>query len=708
MRRLWLALLAILALALPGAAQDTGPGAATLVADRISIAADTRLLAEGHVEVLWRGTRLRATSISFDRSTGLLQIVGPITLVQGDNLILLADSAELSRDLQQGILRSARMVLNRQLQLGAAEINRVGGRYTALTRAVASSCQVCAANPVPLWEIRAARVVHDQQERQLYFDHAQFRVAGVPVFYIPRLRMPDPSLKRATGFLMPQFRSTSTLGPGLKLPYFIAIGDSRDLTLIPYVSTVGTRTLDLRYRQALRGGTLQFDGALTDDVLIPGETRGYLFGTVSMALQGGYQLQFDLQAVSDGAYLLDYGHGQVDRLRSAMEVRRTSRTSHFSAGLSQFTSIRQGEDNATLPGLVGEVTLHRRFRPAVLGGEGGFWFQTYALARRSSVDQIGRDTARASARIDWRRNWTLPLGINLSAIGALSADIYAIGQDSSYPAIIVRSTPIAAVELRWPWIRTVASGASQVIEPVVQLIYSPDDGAAVPNEDSTLVEFDEGNLFALNRFPGEDVTERGLRANIGVGWTRFDPAGWSASATLGRVFRLDDPGQFSAGSGLAGAQSDWLAAVQLRTDGGISLTNRAIFDSDFNFTKDELRLGINTDRLALSTSYLWLAADPGENRPTDTTEWAMAADYALGSQWSGSFNWRYDQQAGRATSAGLGLAYRTECVTLDLSLSRRFTSSTSVTPTTDFGLSVDLVGFGGKAEAGAVRRSCRR
>ena len=87
---------------------------ATLVADRVSIAADTTLVAEGNVEVWWRGTRLRASAIRYDRTTGRLQITGPITLTDGDNLILLADSADLSADLQQGILRSARMVLNQQ------------------------------------------------------------------------------------------------------------------------------------------------------------------------------------------------------------------------------------------------------------------------------------------------------------------------------------------------------------------------------------------------------------------------------------------------------------------------------------------------------------------------------------------------------------------------------------------------------------------
>ena len=67
---------------------------------------------------------------------------------------------------------------------------------------------------------------------------------------------------------------------------------------------------------------------------------------------------------------------------------------------------------------------------------------------------------------------------------------------------------------------------------------------------------------------------------------------------------------------------------------------------------------------------------------------------------------RYDFEADRATRAGVGLEFRNECLLVDLSLSRRFTTSTSVKPTTDFGLSVDLLGFGGSAKPGPARR-CR-
>ncbi len=231
----------LLALAL-GAALLSGPARAqdraTLVSDSLQITGDTRLIASGNVEVFFKGIRLKASQIVYDQAADRLLIDGPIVLTDAEGrTIILASQADLATDLSEGILLSARMVMDQQLQLAANRLMRIDGRYTALDQVVASSCKVCAARPVPLWEIRARRVVHDQEERQIYFDHAQFRVAGMPVFYIPRLRMPDPTLDRATGFLFPTFRSTSKLGAGIRLPYFIALGPSRDLTLLPYLST---------------------------------------------------------------------------------------------------------------------------------------------------------------------------------------------------------------------------------------------------------------------------------------------------------------------------------------------------------------------------------------------------------------------------------------------------------------------------------------
>jgi LPS-assembly protein len=60
MRRLLLWLVVLVGLSQPGFAQDK----ATLVADSLRIAGDQVLIAEGHVEIFFKGSRLQAASVT--------------------------------------------------------------------------------------------------------------------------------------------------------------------------------------------------------------------------------------------------------------------------------------------------------------------------------------------------------------------------------------------------------------------------------------------------------------------------------------------------------------------------------------------------------------------------------------------------------------------------------------------------------------------
>ena len=475
--------------------------------------------------------------------------------------------------------------------------------------------------------------------------------------------------------------------------------------------------MEFRYRQAFRTGKMEFSGALSRDDLIPGKTRGYIFGNGSFDLPRDFGLNFKLQTVTDDAYLLDYDVSGRDRLQSGVAVTRTRRNEHIDVRIFRYWSIRARDDNSVLPTIVGDLTFMRRFRPAYLGGEGRFSFQTHSHRRSSDVstdangDGVtdGRDIARATLSADWRRNWTLSNGMVLSGGFETTADFYAIGQDASYPGTVTRFTPTAMVELRWPWVKTEArSGATQVIEPIAQLVWSPDDTENVPNEDSQIVTFDEGNLFDFSRFPGADAHELGTRLNLGVGWTRHDPAGWSLGVTAGRVFRAKDLGQFSTASGLDGTSSDWLLATRLETASGLTVMNRALFDDAFSFSRDELRIGYGTAKYDISAGYLWLVADPAEGRRRPSSEFSFDAGWNFARNWRGNVSGRYDFQTDRAARAAIGLQYRNECVEVDLSLSRRFTSSTSVSANTDFNLSVALAGFGAGTDGRKYRRACIR
>ena len=682
----------------------------TLTADSIAVSGSDTVTASGNVEVLYQGQRLLASRIIYNRVTDTLRIEGPITLIEADGQVLVASEATLSGTLDQGTMKDARMLLDGQMQIAAVELNRVDGRFNQLFKAIASSCKVLlGGGKVPLWQIRARSIVHDQIERQLYFDNARFEVMGVPVAYFPRLRLPDPTLRRSTGFLIPVLRNSSNLGIGIKFPYFVTLGDSADFTFTPYISSK-TKTLEGRFRREFRFGSLVLDGAISRDDLTTDEFRSYLFAEGRFRLPKDFRLNVDLRVVSDPGYLLTYDYSDVDRLGSGIEITRTRRDEYISASVQKLRSLRAVEVpiEDSLATLLGRFTYERRMFPAMIGGEARFVFDLEGHERLAdTVDATlaaaclaatapecsARDVVRAGALANWRRDWTFGNGIVSAVEGQLAADFYLIGQDAGFAGELTHATPTAAVEFRWPWSRVTASGATEILEPMMQLAWTDTLGANVPNEDSRLVDFDEGNMLNLSRFPGSDRYERGWRATLGFSWTRFAPGGDQYALTMGRVIRGEDLGQFTAASGLDGASSDWLVAGQIKRD-RLTLTNRSLFDDTFSFSKSETQLAWRGDKIGASGSFIYVVDDPAEGRTGDTSELNLSADYRFNPNWTASVSGQYDGNTNQATNGGFGLRYQNECVNINFSLSRRFTSSTNVAASTEYGLSVSLNGFG--------------
>ncbi|MGK7652675.1 LPS-assembly protein LptD [Roseovarius sp. B08] len=706
-------------------AATDAPQPAILVADDVFLSGNEQLVATGNVEALYDGRRLKASEIVYDRTTETLRVTGPISLEDADGtMLVLADSAELDREMRNGLLRGARIVMDDQVQLAANELARVNGRYNQLYKAAVTSCRVCNSQSPPLWQLRARRVVHDQQEKQLYFDGAQFRVLNTPVFYLPRLRLPDPTLERATGFLVPSLNNSSLLGFGARVPYFIRLGDHKDLTVTPYLSTE-TRTLELRYRQAFRTGAIEVEGALSDDDIGGRSFKSYVFANGTFALPRDFTLRFDIEAVNDDTYLLDYGYSEKDRLDSEISIERARRDEYIRFALTGFHSLRAGESNATLPTVVSNGEYERRFQLAnAPGGEIRLGVLSHAHYRSSdlAVDgpdfdpfADGRDVARFTVSADWHRSWTLGAGVLTSAQVGLAIDSFHVSQAGiTSRSDAVEVTPSASVELRWPLLKTTSSGATHVIEPVMQLSWVGGSNPLVPNDESTRIEFDEGNLFATSRFTAPDRRERGFNSAYGISWTRYGTRGWQSSFALGQVVREEvevDPAggpAFTNSSGLQDRYSDLLIAGQFKNDDGLTITGRGLFDDDFVTTKAEARASWRNDRAAVGGTYIWLRNDLAEARPNNISEWAFDASYRLSRHWTGSANWRYDVASDESVRAGLGITYTNECVDISLSASRRFTSSTILVPSTDISFTVGLRGFTTKTRDKSYVRTCEQ
>ena len=683
-----------------------------LIADQIEINSDGVLVASGSVTV-WQGdTKITANKISYEGTINSLEITGPIRLTDGTGTVILADQAALSQDLSQGLIKSARIILNKQVQIAAAQISRVNSRYTQAYKVAATSCYVCAGK-TPLWQIRAQRIVHDKLEKQLHFDNAQLRIMDLPVLFFPYLRLPDPSLKRASGFLVPQLTTSTTLGTAIRTPYFFKLGDHKDFTLTPILSS-RTNTLGFRYREAFQTGKLSLEGAVSRDNLSTDQNRGYLFGTANYELDQDYKLDVQVQTVSDPSYFYEYDVARIDRLETKISINRTKRYENSELRFSNYHSLRDSDSNATQPTLVAEGIYQQRIVPSSIGGVLDLESSFLASYRYSDIDSDGDsdgyvdgyDTARLSLVANWKRNYSFQNGSIVDVESQVETSQYVVRQHKNVDPNITRISTAAAVGLRWPLSRRLKDGGMQRIEPHVQLVGMNSHSEKIPNQDSTRVEFDEGNLYRLNRGPGFDQIETGARINIGVsGYNQYKTKtkiGWE----VGRVYRGNGFEKFSKASGLSGSVSDWLVAGAIETPSGIELVARALLKDLGYIKKAEARMAWKNPTHKIAATYVGLSADTLEGRATPLSSLALNWQYRFAPDWQSASDFQFNATNGKLSKLNFGLKYANECVDVNFSASRHFSTSTTFSNKTEFGLSVELSGFSSGVRKAPKSRQC--
>src|ERR1700709_2774877 len=201
-----------------------------------------RVSAVGNVQMFYNGTSIEADKVIYDQKTKRLHAEGNIRLTDAQGKITYANIMDLSDDYRDGFVDSLRVDTEDATRMAATRADRSSGNYTVFENCVYTACAPCRDDPrkPPLWQVKAARIIHDEGEKMLYFENAQLEFFGVPIAYVPYFATPDPTVKRKSGFLMPWAFSSSKYGTGVEVPYYWALAPDYDLTVTPrYTSKQG-------------------------------------------------------------------------------------------------------------------------------------------------------------------------------------------------------------------------------------------------------------------------------------------------------------------------------------------------------------------------------------------------------------------------------------------------------------------------------------
>ena len=194
---------------------------------------NSRVSAVGNVQMFYNGTSVEADKVIYDQKTKRLHAEGNIRMTDADGKITYANIMDLSDDYRDGFVDSLRVDTADATRMAATRTDRSNGNYTVFENGVYTACAPCKDDPKkpPLWQVKGARIIHDQTDKMLYFENAQLEFFGVPMAYLPYLFSARPD--RETKNRLPDAENHPRFRPTATASKYRTTGQSRRTTTQP-------------------------------------------------------------------------------------------------------------------------------------------------------------------------------------------------------------------------------------------------------------------------------------------------------------------------------------------------------------------------------------------------------------------------------------------------------------------------------------------
>ncbi len=655
-----------------------------VVADRLTYDEKTEVAtATGTVQLTYGPYVLTATNVAYNMKTGVFSANGSVVLREPNGNVLEADSAELTESFKEGFAQHVKALLTNDVTITAQYAQRYADGVIVYEKATYTACKDCvSAGGTPAWQIVAKEARHDTRERTIYYDNARLEVGGVPVFWTPYLAYPDPTVKRRSGFLLPNFK-TGGYGFGVVTPYFWDIAPNMDMTFSPMWTTQQGALGDVEFRHRLNSGiyTLRGYGIYeldpADSRKVERPWRGAARTTGAFRINDSWSWGWDGTTVSDRNFLSEYDLDSRNMLASYVQATGLSDRNYTKAQMIGWQTLVRQEEQTEMPMATPFVTGDYVLGQPVLGGEMSFQFDAYSLERKTSVDDperglmLGTHQTHAEASAEWQRQMIQKSGLVVTPFAQLRSDFFishnvpdaAKETDTNFYV-----TPTAGLDARMPFVASHGSLQS-VLTPVAQIIASPSEqiDPANANEDAITLNFDTSNLFLSDRFTGYDRREGGVRANAGVNYTLLGASGGFLRASFGESFHIAGENSFTEGSGLEGVASNLVGAVALHLTQGVTLGYQVRVEEDFSqINTQEATLGLTLGDFVGSLSYADVRKAEDYGRPQDGKQIWADAQYNIDEVWSVFGGFRYDLEENSLMEDKIGVAFDCDCMRVEL------------------------------------------
>jgi len=580
---------------------------------------------------------------------------------------------------------------------------------TIINNGIFTSCKLN--DNCPAWSIKAKKITHDKIKKDMIYKNAFLRVYNVPILYFPKFFHPDPTVKRRSGFLQPQFNNSETLGSSIQIPYFKTLGHDMDLTIKPtFFDTKSDNNkyiLQNEFRKKNKDSSMIADFALTKGYRSPYDNKKKDINHFFLEYEKNLQLpnfvtstlDAKIEKVSNDTYLKVFRQNLFDTLilpsnLSSLKTRLNVNLDHedyyFSSGIQASESLGKKHSDRYQ-----YVFPYYNFSKSILpdkidgsfsfGSSGSNVLQNTNNLRQSITNDIGYSSIDYFSDNGFKSRLDIHFR-NLNSRGK-NDETY-----TSSPQIDAMN--IINLNTSFPLFKIDDENLNiETLTPKISFRVNPGNNMNDISGKSVIINTD--NVFSINRLGISDSYEAGKSLTLGIDY-QFNPMEVGLDPDeknkylefrLATVMRDQIETDIPTSSTIHRKTSNIFGSFDNNLFENINFSYDFSLDNDLKtINSNQINTEIEINNFITNFNFI-----EKRNELGSTHAISGGLEYAINNNTSLRFDTRRNKEIDLTEYYNLSYEYKSDCLTAALRFNKTFYSDNDLAPTEDLFFTITLI-----------------
>ena len=569
---------------------------------------------------------------------------------------------------------------------------------TIINKGVFTSCnkdQDC-----PSWSIKAKKIEHDKQKKQITYENAVLNIYDNPVLYFPKFFHPDPSVKRQSGFLKPEFNNSNLLGSSFTLPYFKVISENKDLTFTPTLFDNDTKIVKTEYRQINKNSSIIADIGFVNNYK-SGTTKksknfNHFFGQFNLDLNfqdfNKSEINVNFERVSNDKYLKVFdtfiSNSQLipnnfDKLENNINLNLINESYNFESGIKAFETL-SGPTSDRYQYILPYYNYQKFLSTKIFDGS-----LIFSSIGSNDLNQTNRIDTSIINNISYEsKEFFTNKGLKTNfEIDLKNSNV--VGKNSSKYKTSPQSELVSLIntEISYPLQKKIDKISSLLI-PKISLRFNPTDMKNYSNSDNKI---DINNIFSNNRLGLTDTFEAGRSLTLGLDYKRenkndLNDINKYFELKLATVLRDKEENLIPKKSTLNRKNSNIFGSMESKLSKNIEFNYNFSIDNDFaTFEYNDLGIKLSNNNLITSFNFLEEKGEIG-----NTNIFKASLNYDFDERNSLSFSTRRNRKINLTEYYDLVYEYKYDCLAAGIKYKKNYYSDGDLKPSENLLFTITL------------------